>query len=146
MKTPNSRRSLVAAYVLTCTLSPMITHAELVYEFDSGDINDEWLVHQRENWPRLVEITQENGQAVVTATGIGTIGGMASIASFDPVTDGINVTFVVTEVVGAPYENGFFVGVVDDNTVLHRNTNNFGIAMFGVEPITFSLARSSPSH
>ena len=108
----------------------------VVYEFDSGDINDDWLVQR--NAVGSVEIDQEDGHAVVTATGTNANGGLASIASFDPNTDGIHVSFVITEVVGAPNANGFLVGVVDDNSVFHRTANNFGIAMFGQEPRTFS--------
>ena len=107
-------------------------------DFESGDIGDRWLV-QRNN-VGSVEIAQEDGKANVAATGTNANGGLVSIASFDPNIEGINVTFFVFEVIGRPNANGFLVGVVDDNSVFHRNTNNFGIAMFGQEPRTFSAA------
>ncbi len=105
-------------------------------EFDGGDINDRWLVQR--NAVGSTEIAQEDGEAVVTTSGTNANGGLASVASFDPLTDGIHVQFVISEIVGAPNANGFLVGVVDDNEVFHRNTNNFGIAAFGQEPRTFS--------
>ena len=104
--------------------------------FDSGDINERWLIQR--NTVGSVELDQEDGMAVVTATGANANGGLASLATFNPTTEGINVTFVISEVIGNPNANGFLVGVVDDNEVFHRNTNNFGIAMFGQEPRTFS--------
>lgn len=107
-----------------------------VDDFDSGDINDRWLVQR--NAVGSTEITQEDGHAVVTATGANANGGLASVESFNPLADGIYVTFIISEVVGGPNANGFMVGVVDDNTAFHRNTNNFGIAAFGQEPRTFS--------
>ena len=105
-------------------------------DFESGDINDRWVVQR--NAVGSVEIEQADGKAVVTATTTNANGGLASIASFDPNTDGINVTFVISEIMGNPNANGFMVGVVDDNEVFHRTANNFGIAMFGQEARTFS--------
>lgn len=105
-------------------------------DFDSGDINDRWLVQR--NAVGSVEIAQEDGHGIVTATTGNANGGLASIASFDPLSDGIYVKFVISEVVGNPNANGFLVGIVDDNSVFHRNTNNFGIAAFGQEARTFS--------
>ena len=107
-----------------------------VDDFDSADINERWLVQR--NAVGSVEIAQEDGHAVVTATGVNANGGLASVASFDPLADGVNVSFVITEIVGRHNANGFLVGVVDDNRAFHRNTNNFGIAAFGQEPRTFS--------
>ncbi len=107
-----------------------------VDEFDLGEITERWLVQR--NAVGSTEIAQEDGHAVVTATGTNANDGLASVAAFDPLADGIYVSFVISEIVGAPNANGFLVGVVDDNTVFHRNTNNFGIAAFGQEPRTFS--------
>ncbi len=134
--TRRMRKPLLPFVAPLCFLTPFATAQNFVDDFDSGDINDRWLVQH--NAVGSVEIAQENGEASVTASGTNANGGLASIASFDPLTDGIFVSFVITEVVGNPNANGFLVGVVDDNEIFHRNTNNFGIAAFGQEGRTAS--------
>lgn len=105
-------------------------------DFESGDINDRWLVQ----WNNVgnAEIAQEDGKGVVTVSGANANGGLASVSSFNPTAGGFDITFVITEIVGNPSANGFMVGIVDDNEVFHRTTNNFGIAMYGQEARTFS--------
>ncbi|MGI9240375.1 MAG: sulfatase-like hydrolase/transferase [Verrucomicrobiales bacterium] len=69
--------------------------------------------------------------------------GIASTASLDPVErDGFSVTFVVDSVDQTPGANGFFLGLVGDNSVFYRDgtTRNFGLTFYGTEDRTNSLA------
>ena len=141
MMPARTRRLLVALkslllVVVAAVMSSNAIAQSFVDDFDSGDINDRWLVQR--NAVGTVEIAQEDGHGVVTASTANANGGLASVASFDPLSDGIYVKFVISEVMGARNANGFLVGVVDDNSVFHRNTNNFGIAAFGQEARTAS--------
>lgn len=105
-------------------------------DFETGDITDRWVVQH--NAVGNLEIAQQGGTGIVTASGANSNGGLASISSFVPTAGGFDITFVITEIVGNPSANGFMVGIVDDNQVFHRTANNFGIAMYGQEARTFS--------
>lgn len=130
------RRTLTRFFAIGFACCAPLSAQNFVDDFDSGDINDRWLVQR--NAVGTVEMKQEEGHGVVTASTANANGGLASIASFDPLADGIYVRFVISEVIGGPNANGFLVGVVDDNAIFHRNTNNFGIAAFGQEARTAS--------
>lgn len=81
-------------------------------------------------------------QSTVTALASNSNRGIASSLSFDPsAKDGFSLTFVVDEVAQAPEVNGYFLGVVGDNSVFYResSTRNFGLTFFGTESRTDSL-------
>ncbi|MEM7386241.1 MAG: LamG-like jellyroll fold domain-containing protein, partial [Verrucomicrobiota bacterium] len=114
-------------------------HAErFIEEFDEGDITDRWVVQK--NAVGTTEISQEDGFGITVATTTNANGGLASLATFDPIAENIRVKFVVEDVSANPNANGFFVGVIEDNQVFHRTANNFGIGMFGQEARTMSAA------
>ena len=126
---------LLVAFTIAIT-GQQASAQSFVDDFDSGDINDRWIVQR--NAVGSTEIQQEDGHGIVTVTGANANGGLASVTHFDPLADGVYVKFVISEIVGRGFANGFLVGIVDDNSVFHRNTNNFGIAAFGQEGRTAS--------
>ncbi|MFP6874603.1 MAG: sulfatase-like hydrolase/transferase [Verrucomicrobiales bacterium] len=68
--------------------------------------------------------------------------GIASTISFNPMEQGgFSVTFIVESVAQAPESNGFFLGIVGDNSVFYRDrtTRNFGLTFF----VTGSRTNSS---
>ena len=74
-------------------------------------------------------------------------GGVASIASFSPSSQGIHATFVLKGLFNAdtgdfarPTANGLFMGVVANNAAFYRASNNFGLGFFGQEARTASSA------
>ena len=67
--------------------------------------------------------------------------GVASNLAFDPTeNEGFSLTFVVEGVLQTPEANGFFVGIVGDNSVFYRDgtTRNFGLTFYGQEARTNS--------
>ena len=81
----------------------------------------------------------ESGSVIVSeviSTQASSNRGIASTASFDPLEQGgFSVTFIVDNVAQAPASNGFFLGLVGDNSVFYRDntTRNFGLTFFGTE-------------
>lgn len=81
-------------------------------------------------------------QSTVVATETNSNRGIASTLSFGPAgNDGFSLTFVVDEVAQTPEVNGYFLGIVGDNSVFYRDnsTRNFGLTFFGTESRTNSL-------
>lgn len=77
----------------------------------------------------------------VTPTQTNTNRGIASTVSFDPLGEnGFTLTFVVESLSQVPAANGFFLGIVGDNSVFYRDgsTRNFGLTYFGTESRTNS--------
>jgi arylsulfatase A-like enzyme len=69
--------------------------------------------------------------------------GAVSTFPFDPrASDGFVVTVVVDSVDQKPDANGFFIGIVGDNSVFYRDasTRNFGLTFFGLDSRTNSEA------
>lgn len=89
-------------------------------------------------------ITQEDSiiTSEVVASQSNTNRGIVSEASFEPsATGGFTITFVAPEVGGNPGANGYFIGIVRDTDIFHRDptTKNFGLAFFGQDPRTSSV-------
>lgn len=89
------------------------------------------------------QITEANSllEISVNASAANSNRGLASVLAFDPsLNNGFTVTFVVDSLDQRPEVNGYFLGIVGDNSVFYRdaNTRNFGLTFFGTESRTNS--------
>ena len=122
---------------------PPATGGNIVIDdhFDDGIANG-W-VSQGNNQAATHNISEADSRIVseVIASASNSNRGIASTTGFDPLeNDGFSLTFVVDSVEQSPQANGFFLGLVGDNSVFYRDgaTRNFGLTFFGTESRTNS--------
>ena len=110
-------------------------------DFDSGELSG-WMSQGN---VRLATHTISQAASILTsevaATQRDTNRGIVSTTSFDAnATGGFTMTFAADSVSDRPAANGYFIGLVRDNDVFHRDagTRNFGLAFFGIDARTGS--------
>jgi hypothetical protein len=135
-----NRQALAIGLVLTGS-----THAQTIIDdhFDGAAVSG-WISQGNTRGISAHNITQTGSvlTSEVVATQSNTNRGIVSERSFEPAATGeFSMTFVVEDVGSNPQANGFFIGLVRNNDVFHRDgsTRNFGLTFFGQDPRTGSL-------
>ena len=138
-------RTLFLIALVGCWLYPQLIKAQttIVDDFNDGEWESTWVVQH--NNVGATAVSEADDAVVMMNTGANQNGGIASIASFSPFSQGVRATFVLNELVDpdtgefvSPAANGLFMGVVANNGAFYRAANNFGLAFFGQESRTAS--------
>lgn len=137
---PNLPSNTLAVWLGTPT-SHLRDNVIIDDHFDDG-LTDAW-IGQGNTQAASHRITETDSILVseVAASQTNTNRGIASKASIDPLAkNGFTLTFVVDNIAQRPAANGFFVGIVGDNSVFYRDgeTRNFGLTFYGTEARTNS--------
>ena len=132
---------LVAA--ITAGLANAATAQIILDDHFDGAVVSGWIGQGNSRTFSAQNLTQAGSviTSEVVATQSNTNRGFVSTASFEPAaTGGFRMTFVADSVGTAPGANGYFIGLVRENNVFHRDasTKNFGLAFFGQDPRTGS--------
>ncbi|MFT5853267.1 MAG: arylsulfatase A [Verrucomicrobiales bacterium] len=123
-----------------------VCDAQIIFDDDfDGVAASGWLSQGNAQAFSAHNITQADSvlTSEVVATQGNTNRGIVSEESFAPAaTDGFTLTFVADSVSNQPGANGYFIGLVRENDVFHRDatTKNFGLAFFGQQARTGSAS------
>jgi hypothetical protein len=138
-------RSLLCLLLFSLPSASTQAQTRIADDFDDGEWESMWVVQS--NSVGSTELTEADGMIADLNSGNCHNGGIASIATFSPIDQGIKATFVLNSVVspetGDPARtgaNGLFLGVVGDNDAFFRSKPNFGLVFFGNENRTHSAA------
>ena len=139
---PKANRLLHLACLTLIVTSPFASAQTIIDDdFDGAEVSG-WMSQGN---VRLATHTISQADSILTsevaATERDTNRGIVSTTSFDPnAAGGFTMTFVADSVSHRPAANGYFIGLVRDNNVFHRDpsTRNFGLAFFGIDARTGS--------
>jgi arylsulfatase A len=129
---------------VTLLVGADIGHSQIILDdhFDDAEVSG-WVGQGNTRTFSAQNITQTGSVLTsgVVATQTNTNRSIVSTTSFAPAaTGGFRMTFVADSVSTAPGANGYFIGLVRENNVFHRDasTKNFGLAFYGQEARTGS--------
>lgn len=132
------------ACAVACAALAASSHGQIIIDddFDGAEVSG-WIGQGNVVAFSAQNITQADSviTSEVVATAANTNRGIVSETSFEPAaTGGFSLSFVVASVSRQPAANGYFIGLVRDNDVFHRDasTRNFGLAFYGQNPRTSS--------
>ena len=140
MKSRSPNLVLIAALLLVA--APAGAQIILDDDFDAAEVSG-WIGQGNTRTFSAQNLSQAGSviTSEVVATQSNTNRGIVSTTSFEPAaTGGFRMTFIADSVSTAPGANGYFVGLVRENDVFHREntTKNFGLAFFGQDSRTAS--------
>jgi len=134
--------ALVGLAVSFATCSPIAAQTIIDDHFEGAQVSG-WVGQGNSRGFSAHNVSQAGSviTSEVLATQSDTNRGIVSAVSFEPAaTGGIRMTFVADRVSAQPSANGYFIGLVREAGVFHRDasTRNFGLAFFGIDGRTGS--------